>query len=308
MKYSQSLRLAFIYIILGQLTLYANSTRIYAVVHGVEGDNFWTPIRNGMLEAAKNHNVQLNYLNPKTSQIEIPELIDQAISNHPDGIIISLPRKNLLADKIKTLQDKNIPIVSIDSGDAASDALNLLTHIGQNEHTAGIKAGEYAKAEGVSTGLFITHEIDNIASEERYAGYKSQIKNTDILSITGQTPENAKNIITAYLNKHPDIDGIICFGGTSADPTLMALKELNLEGTINLGSFDHNQTLIKALKNEEIMYLIDQQPFLQGYLAVTILDLYHRYHLKPSGHINSGPKIITSSDTAMIEKLISQPQ
>ena len=54
-------------------------------------------------------------------------------------------------------------------------------------------------------------------------------------------------------------------------PVLAALEQAGLIGKIKFGTFDLSPNVLKALSDGKMMFAIDQQQYLQGYLPVVIL-------------------------------------
>ncbi|MGA8658778.1 MAG: hypothetical protein WB586_21795 [Chthoniobacterales bacterium] len=55
--------------------------------------------------------------------------------------------------------------------------------------------------------------------------------------------------------------------------------------------------MLQALANKQIEFAIDQQEFLQGYLAVIFMANYLRYGLLPASNpVLTGPAFVTSED------------
>ena len=119
---------------------------------------------------------------------------------------------------------------------------------------------------------------------------------------SGQDPAEIKNRVLAYLTANPETDAILTLGPTSADPTILALKENGMAGDIYFGTFDLGEDIVKGIKEGVIIWGIDQQPFLQAYLPVVILTNYHRYGVLPGNNINSGPGFVTKDALELVEK------
>ena len=59
------------------------------------------------------------------------------------------------------------------------------------------------------------------------------------------------------------------------------------ESTAKIGTFDLNKEAAQAVKDGKIQFCIDQQPYLQGYMAITQLYLY-----KKNGNVLGGGKAV----------------
>ncbi|MBX9456064.1 MAG: hypothetical protein KL863_08575 [Rhizobium sp.] len=69
---------------------------------------------------------------------------------------------------------------------------------------------------------------------------------------------------------------------------------------VDLGTIDLGQVVLEAVRDGEMSYAIDQQPFLQGYLGVLIAHQFVNYRLAPATEINSGPFFIDQSNAAAV--------
>ena len=99
------------------------------------------------------------------------QLIDTAVAAEPDGLVISNPDPEGLADAIQGAEDAGIPVVSINSGVDAYQELGILTHVGQTEFIAGQGAGQRMAEAGVTNTLCVNQEVGNQALDQRCEGF-----------------------------------------------------------------------------------------------------------------------------------------
>ncbi len=282
----------------------AAKERVVVVTHGSNTDAFWNVVKNGVMAAAKDMNVKVEYRNPSSGDItEMARLIDAATASKPDGLIVSIPDPDALGSAIQGAVNAGIPVVSINSGSDVRESLGCLFHVGQPEYEAGMGGGKRAKAAGVRKGICVNHEIANAALEKRCQGYADGLGIPLNMLDVGIDPTEIRNRVTAYLAANPDVDGILTLGPTGADPTLAALNELGKAGKIHFGTFDLGPEIIKGIKAKQINFAIDQQQYLQGYLPVVALTLNARYGLLPGGDVLSGPGFVTPENIKKVEKL-----
>jgi simple sugar transport system substrate-binding protein len=204
---------------------------------------------------------------------------------------------------------RGIPVITINSGTAEqSKQLGALMHIGQPEYDAGKGAGEKAKAAGVTKFLCVNHYITNPASVERCQGFADAlgVKLGDQMVDSGMDPGEVQTKVSAYLRAHPDTNGILTLGPTSAEPTIAVLQANKQAGKIFFATFDLSAAIAAGIKDGTVAFAIDQQPYLQGYLPVVLLANYVRYGVIPSNNINSGPGFITKDNIALVEKLAGE--
>lgn len=299
----------------GLLTLHSTASRaegerfVY-ITHGPDSDSWFNTIKNAIKVASHDLGVTVEYRNPPDGDLAtMARLVDQAAASNPTGIITTIADFSVLQTPVKNAIKKGIPVVTVNSGTPEqSHELGALMHIGQPEYTAGHAAGLRAKAAGVTKFLCVNHYITNPASVERCKGF------ADALGVplgnqmidSGMDPTDIASKVKAYLRANPDTNGILTLGPNSAEPTIQALQQNHLAGKIYFGTFDLSSTIIDAIKDGTVAFAIDQQPFLQGYLPVMVLTLYHRYGVLPANDILSGPGFVTKENADMVAKLAGE--
>lgn len=289
----------------------AADVRIVAVSHGPDADAFWTTVHNSLSLAAKEMDVDLEYRNPPTGGdlAVMARLVEQAVASNPDGLIVTIANYDVLKGPIATAVKKGIPVISMNIGTPEQvEELGVMLHVGQSEYEAGFKSGKRAKAAGVTKFLCVNHFIFSPASVDRCQGFADglEVGLGDQMIDSGDDPTEIKNRVKAYLRTHPDTDGILTLGPTSAHPTIAAVDELGQAGKIYFATFDVSAEITKAIKNGMIAFAIDQQPFLQGYLPVVLLANYKRYGVIPPNSISSGPGFITKENIGLVEEFAGE--
>ena len=97
------------------------------------------------------------------------------------------------------------------------------------------------------------------------------------------------------LTEDPTVDGILTLGPTGAAPALAALEG---NDQIMLATFDLSPEVLTAIEDGTILFAIDQQQYLQGYLGVLIVTQFAQYGLLPGGGqpILTGPGFVDAGD------------
>ncbi len=284
-----------------------DEVNIAVVVHGQANDAFWTVVKNGVEAAGKDMNVKVDYRSPETfNMVEMSALIDAAVNQEPDGLVVSIPDGEALGGAIKKAIDAGIPVISMNSGVEASAKLGALLHVGQEELAAGTKAGEKLKEMGGKKGLCINHEVGNVALDQRCQGFAAGFGATEVIP-TSNDPADVKAKVRAALEKDPEIDTILALGASTAgEPTLAAVEEFGKTGKIHVGTFDMSANFLQAVADGKAAFCIDQQQYLQGYLPVAFLAMHARYGLMPGGNVPSGPNLITKEKAAQVVELAAK--
>ena len=252
------------------------------ISHAPDSDSWWNTIKNAIKQADEDFNVETDYRNPPNGDIaDMARLIEQAAARNYDGVIVTIADYDVLKSSIAKVTEKHIPLVTINSGTEQQSAdLGAIMHIGQPEYTAGKAAGEKAKAAGVKSFLCVNHYATNPASFERCRGFADAL-GVDFKTSTldaGTDPIGIQSKVSAYLRNHPDTGGVLALGPLSAAPTIKAVQQMGLAGKIWFATFDFDDDIAKAIKDGTIKFAIDQQPYLQGYIAVAVLAIVKHDH------------------------------
>lgn len=302
-------------VVLGAFALWASTTLGYAkelkfiyVSHGQANDSFHSVVKNAAYKAAKDLGIEVDYRSPETfDMVAMAQLIDAAVNQKPDGLIVTIPDGDALGPSIERAVAAGIPVISTNSGEDVSKKLGVLLHIGQAEYTAGKAAGEKLKALGGTKGICVHVEPGNVSLDQRCQGFSDGFGgNATVLSTSLDIPENVAKI-RAALDSDPAIDTIL---GTSAphagESAVKAVAEAGREGKAHVATFDLSANMLQAIVDGKADFAIDQQQYLYGYLPVVLLKLYNDYGLIPASNIASGPLLVTKDKAAQVIELSAQ--
>ena len=274
---------------------------IEVVTHGQSSDPFWSIFVNGTKQAAADTGATVNYSAPSGTTFDINQmnqLIDAAVAKKPAGLVVSIPDATAEGPHIKAAIAAGIPVISANSGSDVYESLGILTHVGQNEEIAGQKAGALMKAAGVTNAICLNQEVGNAGLDARCKGFSEGLggKST-VLAVQLSDQSGSQQKIQAAVQADPTINGIMALGPTGAAPALKALQALN-NTSIKLATFDLSQDVLNAIKAGTMLFAVDQQQWLQGYLPVIFLVYYHLYGVMPGGGqpILTGPGIVDKSN------------
>ena len=282
-----------------------SAVRIVLVSHGQTSDPFWSVVANGAGDAAREMGVRLEYQAPTSfDMVRVSQLIDAAVASRPSALAISVPDPDALAASVNAAVTAGIPAISINSGDAAWERLGFLGHIGQTEYESGVAAGERLAAGGARRVLCVNHEVGNASLDTRCRGLADGLAKRgatmQVLGVSLADPEDAAQRIRGSLARDVAIDGMLMLGPGSAAPALAALREADRLRRIAVGTFDLTPEVLAAVRDGQILFAIDQQPYLQGYLAVVLLTKYLETKAMPGGGeiIRTGPSFVTKENAA----------
>ncbi|MCA1645678.1 MAG: sugar ABC transporter substrate-binding protein [Chloroflexi bacterium] len=253
--------------------------RFVVVSHGQASDPFWSVVKNGVDQAAKDMGVNVEYQAPgRFDMVAMSQLIDAAVASNPDGLVVSIPDANALGPAIKRAVDAGIPVISMNSGSDVAQSLGILTHVGQTEFEAGQGGGTQMATAGVKHALCVNQEVGNTALDLRCNGFKDTMSKggatVDVLTVDLANPTDSQQRIQAAVTADPTVDGIFTLGPTGAEPALAALQSMGKLGSIKLATFDLSPAVLTAISQGNMLFAIDQQQYEQGYLPIVLLKLY----------------------------------
>lgn len=280
-------------------------TSIIVVSHGQASDPFWSVVKNGVDEGAKDYGIQVDYRAPETfDMVAMSQLIDAAVNQEPFGLVVSIPDADALGPSIRRAVDAGISVISMNSGSDVAHSLGALLHVGQSEYDAGTIAGAALAEMGGTKGLCVNQEVGNVALDLRCAGFAEGFGGEVTVLPVSMDPGEIRAKVTAAMESDPAIDTVLTLGaGSAGEPALAALEAMGRTGDVKLASFDLSANFLQAIADGKATFAIDQQQFLQGYLPVAFLALQSRYGLMPGGDVPSGPNLITADKAEQVIEL-----
>jgi simple sugar transport system substrate-binding protein len=288
----------------GTAAMAQDAPRFVVVVHGQASDPFWSVVKNGVDEAQKVTGATVEYRAPATfDMVEMAQLIDAAVASKPDGLVVSVPDATALGSSIKNAVASGIPVVSMNSGSDVREELGILAHVGQTELEAGEGGGKRMKAAGVTKAICVNQEVGNVALDLRCQGFATGLGGEMQVVAVSMDPTEIQSAVKAQFAANPDIDGVLALGPSAAEPTLAALEQLDILGKVKFGTFDLSPGVLTAIRDGKMLFAIDQQQFLQGYLPIELLNLYHKYGVMPAGTVMTGPGFVTKETAAKVIEL-----
>ena len=292
---------------IGSAAMAQDAPRFVVVVHGQAADPFWPVVKNGVDEAQKTTGATVEYRAPATfDMVEMAQLIDAAVASNPDGLVVSVPDAAALGDSIKNAVASGVPVISMNSGSDVREQLGILVHVGQTEFEAGEGGGKQMKAAGVTKAICVNQEVGNVALDLRCEGFAKGLGGEVEVVAVSMDPTEIQSAVKAQFAANADIGGVLALGPSAAEPTLAALDELDMLDKVKFGTFDLSPGVLEAIRDGKMMFAIDQQQFLQGYLPIELLNLYHKYGLMPAGTVMTGPGFVTKDTAAQVIELSAQ--
>lgn len=245
---------------------------IAMITHQVQGDTFWDIVRNGAEASAEKSGVELEYASDPEAG-EQASLVQNAVDRGVDGIAVTLPSPEAMEGALAAAEAADIPVVALNSGIERWQDLGVQQYFGTDEYLAGEAFGERLNEEGLETVVCVIHEQGNVGLESRCEGLTEEFDgDSETLYVDSANMPEARSAISARLEESTDIDLVAALGAPIAITALDAVDDAGSEADI--ATFDTNAELVAALQDGDVLWAVDQQPYLQGYLAVESLWLF----------------------------------
>ncbi len=277
---------------------------IAMVTHG-DGGSFWAVAKKGAEDGAKQMGVTLKYSESNNDPQKQAQLIDSAVTEGVDGLVVSAPNPDALVDSLKKASDAGIPIITMNSGADDFQRLGAYTHVGQTEEIAGEGAGAKFKEAGAKKLICVIHEQANIGLNQRCDGAKTGFGG-EVENVQVKGTEDIQTTLTelqSKLQSDKSVDAVLTLNPDIAVAARDAIKGAG--SSAKLGTFDLSGDVVKAIQDGEIEFAIDQQQYLQGYLPVVFLTLNKSNANTVGGGkpVLTGPGFVTKENAETVAKL-----
>ena len=281
------------------------------VVGGKPDDPFWSIVKRGAEDAGKVVEAQggtVTWLGPQNYDnlgVDAAELIRQAIDQGADAIVGPDWVPEAMDPAFKAVVDAGIPLIVYNAGGLdAADRLGAMNYVGSDDYKAGVAAGEYFADNGLKN-LVCVNSLPGAANIEAHCkgmtdGVSSKGGAGETLPLPATAFGNSTAVaqaVKAYLLQHPDIVGVYTIGNVDANSSITAIMQSGKAGRVQVGGVNMDETILGNIQSGAQMFTIDQQGYLQGYLAVALLNGHVNYGLSvPTREILTGPLIIDKSN------------
>ncbi|MDX6512901.1 MAG: simple sugar transport system substrate-binding protein [Gaiellaceae bacterium] len=287
----------------------ASKIKVAVVTHGDTG-SFWSVFKKGVDQAKKDlksRGVSVTQVYANNDVAKQVAGLNAAVGAGSHVIVTSVPDASALRDPLTKAAKKGIEIITVNSGLGAFDALRTYEcHVGQTEDVAGVGAGKQFKKAGAKKVLIVIHEASNSGLTQRANGVKSVLGGGGVKILTIPNAKSdipgTKAKVKAAFQADKKLDGFL---GLDPDVTIPCISVVP-SGT-KIGTFDVGGS-ITQIKSGKMLFAIDQQQYLQGYLPVVFAVLF-KTNLNTVGNgrpVLTGPGIINKANAAKVAALAAK--
>lgn len=271
-------------------------------------EDFFKPLKKGMADAARLMGVECSFTGTEDVDAEAQaKMVSKAVENGVDGIALNIIDPVAFDEVVAEAIAAGVPVVSFNVDDHKTPNARL-SSVCQNLFVAGEELGKKV-AENIPencTVLVTMHSEGISALEDRRDGIKNSLRNKNITwqeAITGIYGDESALVIADALQRSPEIKAVLCTGLADTEGAGMAIERVARGRGIIAAGFDLSPTTLHHIKEGNLAFTIDQQPYMQGFYPVVQLVQYLRYGIVPSNN-EIGAAFVTKENVDQVEELI----
>ena len=284
---------------------------------GSPGGPFAGVVYRGALAAEKDLGCKVEYVWSGWNPDKMIAQFKDAVARRPDAIcIMGHPGVAAFAPLVDEARKKGIIVTS---GNTSLPAIEEkykadgFGYVGQELYPSGVNLAKgAAQRAGLRRGDramvwgLIAQETRGLRSKGCVDALEDMGIKVDYIEISDSINADASlgtPVFTGYVSSHPDVKLIITDHGalTATAETYMRASRKK-PGDIYIAGFDLSAATVDAVKKGYVGVVLDQQPWLQGYLPILQVCLAKKYGF--SGlHIDTGAALIDASNIDFVAPL-----
>lgn len=280
------------------------------VILAAPNDPFWSTVKRGAesaasaVEAAGGTVTYLNLQNYNNVGPDLAKLIANAQALNPSVVVAMDGVPEAQNPGFIQLSQGGVPVFLYNSGQDQVEATGAVTYIGTDDYTAGVAGGEKFAASAVKNVLCVNTLPGSVNIDARCEGIKDGAEKggstSTQLSLPASQfgdPSAVAQAIKGALVADSTIDGVVTIGVADSDSAASAIGQADAADRVQLGTFDVSNSGLERISAGAQLFSIDQQPFAQGYYAVSSAFQYVAYGIKmPQNPLLTGPNVIDADN------------
>jgi simple sugar transport system substrate-binding protein len=287
---------------------------------GPAGGVFAVNVYNGAVQAAADLGPKVDYVFSNWDPQTMIQQFKESAATKPDGIaVMGHPGDDAFDSLIQSAEQQGILVTSQNTTLPKAEtqfAANGFGYVGQDLYGSGMKLGtEAVKRFGLKAGdrAMVWGLLSQPSRGMRTKGAIDALKaaglTVDYLEIdpaTNADPAAGTPTFTGYVSSHPDVKLVVTdHGGLTATAETYLKAAGKQPGQIQVAGFDLSPATVTAIQGGWTSLVLDQQPWLQGYLPILQLCLAKQYGF--SGlHIDTGAGFVDKNNVATLAPLVTK--
>jgi ribose transport system substrate-binding protein len=237
-----------------------------AFIQGVAGDEFYISMQCGIEEAAEAAGATVTTQGPQEFDPTLQRpIVDAVVASGPDALLIAPTDVTAMAAPIQAAADAGIQVVLVDT--TLEDPSMAVSQISSDNEGGGAAAFEAIKEANPDGGkvLVVSNEPGISTTDARAAGFEAAVEaDPDFESVGVQyamnDPAEAAAIVTAALQRDPDLVGIFAANLFAAEGSATGVQQAGKVGEVTIVGFDAGPAQVQALRDGVVQALVAQQP------------------------------------------------
>ena len=300
----------------------ADGLNIVFTHHSSASNTFWQAVKKGFDDACGKVEAKCNMIFTQTEGSVEQQLANMraALAAKPDALLTSIVDNEAFDDVFKEARDAGVWVIAVNVDDTEGAKGNARqAFIGQGFKPAGYSLGKaisdsfpkegpikvlvgisapgqnWSESRGAGVMQFL--EEYKAAHPDRQVSWERIDSGTD-LAVTSDR-------VGAYLNAHPDTTAYFDTGFWCAGVARSLQDRGVAPGKVLLGGFDLVPEVLQQMQKGYVQALVDQQPYMQGFMPVMEAYLNKKVGLAPSD-IDTGQGIVRPDQADAIMTLSAQ--
>jgi simple sugar transport system substrate-binding protein len=299
---------------------WCSGTKIVFFPGGAPGGGFETVVYNGALAAAADTGADVEYVWSDWNPEKMITQFSEAVATQPDGIaVMGHPGNEAFAPLVDDAEAQGILVTAMNvelPGLQAKYGGSGFGYVGAINYSAGFALGKEALARaGLAAGdkAFVWGLVAQAGRGERTQGILDALEEAGVetvyLEIDDATNAEASAgipVFTGIMSANPEIKLVITDHGnlTGTQQAYFEAAGLGPDDVFGAG-FDLSGATVEAIRGGWTDLVIDQQQFLQGYMAILQLCLSHNYAFAGL-HIDTGSGFAHKDNVEILAPLVDQ--
>lgn len=261
--------------------------KIYVILKNYHG-NYWEKVIEGISDAAKEIDAGI-YLGGIDNETDIDSqisLIDQAMAEDADGILLAPANSTALVDSCHSVKEQQIPLVLIDSSINSDDydRCYMTDNMGAGEMAAQemltmLHDAGNASSDPLEVGIVLSSDTSQ-AMVNRVSGFLDYWSNfapkqwevAEDIYLNGGDTKKAQSDVSRLLEKHDQLKGLFGCNNTSTVGIVNAIQEENRTDVTMVG-FDLAEETRQFIQTSDHQGVsLQQNQDQMGYLGILALD------------------------------------
>jgi len=284
---------------------------------GPQGGAFASIVYNGARLAEQQTGCDVEYVWSEWNPELMVRQFSQAIGRNPDGIaIMGHPGDAALGPLIDQAREKGIIVttqnVALSESEAKYKAQGF-GYVGAKNYSAGQNLADgMVRRCGLAEGdsAFVWGLLAQEARGQRTKGVIDRLEEAgvsveylEISNATNKDPAQGIPTFASFMAANSGIDAVVTDHGALTATIPAYLNAAGMEGgEVCAAGFDLSSATVEGLQAGDIDVVLDQQPFLQGYLPIHQLYLTAKFGFAGM-NIDTGAALITPDNVDAVAKL-----